>query len=525
MSKVPYGNGKIFTAQDETTFVSAMILENGKVIWTGDTKDLEGEYIDLNGKTVVPGFIDSHIHPMYVGAIQEQVSCMAPDVNNIEEMIEALKKSINHEYENSWVEGWGFDESQLEEGRTPTKEDLDKVSTTHSVQVTRSDFHSRVVNSKALELAGITNDTKDIPGGIIERDKNGEPTGFLLEGAAKLIDKIKPPATLEQNAQSLAKLTNRFAKLGITGVTEIMAMPNDYDIYIKAAKRGFKQRLGMYYHWKQFKDSNSGELVGIKNEENQIRINGIKLFMDGSISGHTAFMKEPYPNSDDRGFTVGSQDELLEAYEYAKTRGLQWAIHAMGDAAIQLIIDTFKDKEPWVEGGPSVRIEHCTVLSRDMIEEINKYGIGLTQQIIFFYAEYDSYRKNLDEQRFNQTYGLKSVYDNVEYFALSSDSPATLWPVAEDVFISLKAAVTRKAYNGQNINEDEKITVPQAVLLYTKKAAVVIKLPNTGQLIPGYNGDFVVLDKDIFTIDEENLDNVQVLQTYICGELVYQKVQ
>lgn len=503
-----------------------MIVENGKVAWTGNTHDLQEEFIDLKGKTVVPGFIDSHIHPIYVASVQEQIACMPPMVNSIEEMIRALKESINPSDPTAWIEGWGFDESKLLEGRTPTKEDLDRVSTSQPVQVTRSDFHSCVVNSKALELAGITRDTAEVPNGIIQRDTSGEPTGFLIEDASYLIKAVKPAVSTEEKVESLVNLSRRFASFGLTGVTEVMGMmdpSDDYFMYKAAAERGFKQHLGIYYHWRNFKASGSDQLTATQSSEDQIRINGLKLFLDGSMSGHTAYMKEPYPNTDDRGFTVGSQDELLEAYEYAKTRGLQLSIHAMGDASIQLIIDTFRNKAPWVEGGPSVRIEHATVLSPEMIQEIKEAGIGLTQQIIFFYAEYDSYRKNLDDKRFNQTYGLKSVYDQVEHFALSSDSPATLWAVPEDVFVSLKAAVTRKAHEGQDINQAEKITVPQAVLLYTKKAAILSKLANTGQLIPGYEADFVVLDQDIFTIPGDYLDLVHVEQTFIGGELVYQK--
>lgn len=138
-----------------------------------------------------------------------------------------------------------------------------------------------------------------------------------------------------------------------------------------------------------------------------------------------------------------------EIYEYAKDRSLQIIIHAMGDSAIQLIIDYFKDKPEWIEGAPSVRIEHCSILSDDMIDEMAEAGIGATMNIDFMYAEYDSWRKNLDDRRFAMATRIKSAYNKIEHLALASDSPATLWAVPEDVFMSLKAAVTRKAHGGR----------------------------------------------------------------------------
>lgn len=518
-----YANGKIFTGQDETRFVSALGVADGKFVWTGETAEIKGEYIDLEGKTVLPGFIDSHIHPVYVASVQNQVPCMPPFVNSIDDMVQALKKTVDDTDPDSWIDGWGFDESKLAEGTTPTKEDLDRVSTTHPVQIIRSCFHARVLNSRALEIAKINRDTPDIPEGIIEKDDNGEPTGALYEAAHWYVENFRKPVTRENSIKAIVDLTHRFASLGITGVTEVMGRPEDYEMYMDAKKTGFKQHIAIYNKFKDYMDSGRAEIKYTDDPEETVRFTGLKFFLDGSISGHTAFMKEPYPNSKDRGIPLGSEKEMDEMYEYAKDRNLQIIIHAMGDSAIQFIIDYFKDKASWVEGAPSVRIEHCSILSDEMIDEIGSAGIGVTMNVDFLYAEYDSWRKNLDDKRFNMATRLGSSYGKIEHLALASDSPATLWAVPEDVFMSLKAAVTRKAHGGQDINQAEKISVDQAILLYTKRAAIVCNIPLTGQIIPGYHADFIILDKDIFNISSEDIDKVKVVETFIKGEQIYKK--
>jgi predicted amidohydrolase YtcJ len=179
-------NGKIFTGRSEHDFVSTFKVADGRITWTGDASDVaDAEAIDLAGKTVLPGFIDIHTHPSYVAMTVNAVPCTVPVVNNIPEMIEALKKHPNFgKGERAWIEGWGYDESKLAEHRTPTAEDLDRVSTTQPVYVMRSDCHSGICDTRALEIAGITRDTPDPEGARFGRYENGEPNGVLQEHAA-----------------------------------------------------------------------------------------------------------------------------------------------------------------------------------------------------------------------------------------------------------------------------------------------------------------------------------------------------
>ena len=345
-----------------------------------------------------------------------------------------------------------------------------------------------------------------------------------MENANNLVEKVKPKKDFETNVKSVVRAGQHFLELGITSATEMMALVAPYsylDIYRQAEKEGFKQHIALYVLWEDMKANGITEFKQ-SDLKGRTRIAGIKLFMDGSISGQTAAMKKPYPGTDNCGVPKCTKETLLEVYEFAKKYGIQISIHVMGDAGIQLIIDTYKEFEPWVENGPSVRIEHASILSKEQIKEINDYKMAVIPQVIFFFAEYDSYRENLDDERFYQTYVVKSMYDNIEYTALSSDAPATTWAEPDNVFTSIKAAVTRNAYNGKEINLDEKVTVPQAILLYTKKGNDVCIFNNVGMLQPGYEADFIVLDQDIFTVNPNEIDKIKVVETFIFGEKVFE---
>jgi predicted amidohydrolase YtcJ len=185
------------------------------------------------------------------------------------------------------------------------------------------------------------------------------------------------------------------------------------------------------------------------------------------------------------------------------------------------------DKEPWMDGDmPSVRLEHATLLDKDQLRRINeaKMNFGVVTQIIFFFAEYDSYFQNLSEGQFQRAYPVKTFYEELDLVALSSDAPATTWADPDNVFVSIKTAVDRRAYNGADVVQEEAITVPQAVRLYTARSAELASYQDVlGQIAEGFEASFIVLDRDIFTIDVEEIDQTLVEQTWIRGEKVFER--
>jgi predicted amidohydrolase YtcJ len=520
----------VFTGEAETQFVSAFQVTDGAFSWVGDSLDVAGkDAVDLGGRTVLPGFLDIHTHPAFMSMLIDAVACLPPTVNNIPELIAALK---THEDfggdQDTWIEGWGYDESRLTERRTPTAHDLNQVSTTQPVFLRRSDGHSAICNTRALALAAITRDTPDPQGARFERDANGAPNGVLTEvAAAQAVYVHKPAATYAEQVSRLARLDAHFAERGIVAIADLLATIAPYpplQLFRDAAEQGLRTQVALYYGWPELSEAPIPDLTD-SDRQGRVKFAGLKLFMDGVISNRTAWITETYPHFDDHGIRIASDHQLQSAAAWARRNEVQLAIHAMGDRALQHVIDLFAEDEPWMGDPPSIRLEHATLLTRNQIDQINnaQMSFGVISQMIFFFAEYDSYAHNLSSAQFQRAYPIRTCYDHLPSAALSSDRPATTWADADNVFTSIKAAVLRNAYDGADIGQAEAITVAQAILLYTGRAQRLAPLDRVGLISPGYESSFIVLDRDIFTIPAVEVDQVQVCETYIQGERVFQR--
>ncbi|WP_246096788.1 amidohydrolase [Psychrobacillus soli] len=525
MIRVMFINGKIFTSNIEKKNANAMIIQNGHIEWIGnqeEIQDFEGVAIDLKGRRVLPGIIDAHMHPLLLANFSKQIACTPPVVYSIVDMIRELTTMV----EEDWIEGWGYDEGKLKEGRAPNRQDLDQVSIDKPIVVTRTCGHIISVNSKALSIAGINKDTPDPAGGKIDRDKNGEPTGVLRESARLLVLNRMPQISMEENASRLAELTKSLYAHGITSITDLMAShkPMDYvDVYTLAREKGLTQNVVLYYMWHDLK---MNPILNAENTDrkNPIHIGGVKLFADGSVSGRTAWVNPPFLGDEDNyGISTTSENELLEAAEYAKKHGVQLVVHAMGEQAIDLIVNTFYGKEAWLQDGPSIRIEHAAMPTLQAIERAAEIGIAFVPQPIFLYAEIESYLNNLGSDRTKTTYPVKTMLNSGIPVAFSSDAPATAWADPVNPFVGIKSAVTRAAYDGTNTGDTEKIDIETAIELYTRGAQYITRLPYVGQLKEGYRADFIVLNKDILEISSEEIDKISVEATFLKGELVYLK--
>jgi hypothetical protein len=245
--------------------------------------------------------------------------------------------------------------------------------------------------------------------------------------------------------------------------------------------------------------------------------------MDGAYSNRTAWVDEAYPDSHEHGMRLTSDERALAAAEWARRNKVQVAIHAMGDAAINRVLDLFADQEPWLTDRPCIRIEHASLVSSDMIARIAsaRMSIAVISHTIFYFAEYDSYERNLTDAQARIAYPIKSFYDGLPHAALASDCPATAWSDADNVFVSVKAAVTRRAYTGADIGSHEATTVAQALLLYTGRARGIAPLDDVGLIDNDFEASFVVLDRDVFTLPADEIDQVRVVQTWIAGKQVY----
>ncbi|WP_342041772.1 amidohydrolase [Bacillus sp. OTU2372] len=522
-------NGKIFTANLELPYASTMIVRDGSIAWIGEALDLEnieGDCVDLKGQRVLPGLIDAHMHPLWLANASTQIACTPPLVNSIADLIEQIRNSCQSNETGKWIEGWGYDEGKLSEGRAPTRWDLDEAAADIPIIISRTCTHIAVVNSKALELAGITRDTPDPPGGKIDRDQNGELTGILRENAKDLVLRIMPAKSLEENAASLSELGDFLLSHGITAITDLSSRtePIDYlEMYQTAAEKGLNQRTVLYYLWDDLKDKPLLLPDKIKRE-NQIRIGGIKLFSDGSVSGKTAWVNPPFLGEEENyGIQTTTKEELLAAATAAEQNDIQLVVHAMGEQAIELIIDTFYGKKGWLTDGPSIRIEHAAMPTPQAILRAAETGIAFVTQPIFVFAEIESYYKNLGFERTKETYPIPSMLEAGIKVAFSSDAPATAWADPVNPFVGIKSAVTRLAYNGADTGQKQRIDVITAIMLYTKSAQEITRIPHVGQLAVGNHADFIVLNQDILEISIDMIDTVLVQETYLAGNLVFQR--
>lgn len=533
--KKAYINANIFTADDDTPFVTAFSTKDGFIQWTGDTENLSDDdfdqVVDLKGRTVIPGFVDAHMHPIMLADFSKKISCLPPAVCSISDLTAEIKKvrsSLSSDA-NVWIEGWGYDEGKLAEGRSPSRYDLDAGCSDLPVSIIRTCGHIRCVNSKALALAGIDRNTPDPPGGEIERDEAGEPTGVLKENARNLISAVMPAASEAQTVDQICDLGRLLLSQGIVAITD-MGNLNDvdpYGCYEKAAGQGFAQEVGIYYFWENFCGSPDLDKIFASERfspSKQVRAAGLKLIGDGSFSGHTAWVDPPYLNSDDCGICVCSDELLNSAISFCKEKGCQLSVHAMGGKTIDYMVDRLSAEDSWsASNAPYARLEHVTEPSDRAVAKAAENGLYFVTQPIFLYCEIESYLTNLGAERTKKTYPLRTLLDRGVRLALSTDAPATSWAVPSDPFSNLKAAVTRTAYDGTDCGAAQRLDIETAIKLYTRQSAIVSGFEKLGMLVPGYKADFAVLNQDIFSVPPRDIDKVQVLTTYIKDRLVYEK--
>lgn len=533
MNSCIYENGKIFTSDKEKLYAEAMLVQDGMIRKVGTKEEIEElapqdcPKVDLQGHRVIPGFVDAHMHPLMLADFSKQISALPPKIHSIAELIEAVREQREKQGPGKWCLGWGYDEGKFAEHRSINRWDLDKGCSDSPVSIMRTCGHIRCVNSKALELAGIDRNTPDPDGGEIERDENGEPTGVLKENARNLITPFMPVSDRETAVENLAELGQLLTSQGIVAVTDMGNLDDgdNYPLYQDAVKKGFLQEVGVYYMWDFYMDNKDFKIPEERfDKDQQIFVSGLKLIGDGSVSGRTAWMAEPYLGTDSCGISVCSDRQMETAIDFCKKNHCQLSMHAMGTKAIERVVDRAAVEEKWNKGPePYVRVEHLTLPSEDSIRKAAEKGIGFVTQPIFLYAEIESYLTNLGTERMKTCYPVKHMLESGVNLCFSTDAPATSWAVPSDPFPNIKGAVTRRAYDGTDCGDDQAVDIETAIILYTKKSAEMVGFEKLGQLKEGYKADFVVLDKDILEIPAEEIDTVQVDKTYIGGRCVYQK--
>ena len=513
-------NGKVVSVDEEFSIHSTIVVSDGKVVELGDASLLDKyEAVtvrDLDGKTLIPGFIDSHTH--ISGDPQRYINLS--EITSIAEMQDLIRAKAEELGAGEWITGYGWSEDELAEGRKPLRGDLDIAAPRNPVTLTRAGGHSAVVSTSALGLAEINNNTPDPEGGVIERDENGVANGIIRE-RQNIVGRLVPDSTYEELLASLEiNLGNLLAK-GITSITDASTAPDEYAMWEELyAKPDVKlPRSAVQFQWFDPEGiSEVKERVGDGNEF--LRIGPIKVFADGGFTGPAAFTKEPYLNQGDyRGYLNMPAEELVAHINEIHDAGWQMGVHAIGDAAIELVVDTLADA---LTRNP--REDHRTYLnhfsmrpSDETMETMAEHGIHITQQPNFTYTLEGRYVANLDGWRLEHNNPLRSPMDHGIHVAISSD----ILPIGP--LVGIYAAVTRKGMSGRVFGADEAISIEEAIAGYTIKGAYLgFEEDIKGSLEPGKLADMLVLSDDILTIDPEEIMDIEIEQTYVGGELVYQ---
>ncbi|WHY91666.1 amidohydrolase [Neobacillus cucumis] len=523
-------NGEVITVNQKDEIHRAVAVKGREIIAVGSTeeilrlKDDDSKVIDLNGRTLLPGFIESHLHISLYGTNQLSVSCKDESVQSISDLLEKLKEKAKETPKGEWVRAWGYNDQTIADGRFPTKEELDTVSTEHPIMVVRACNHISTVNSLGLQIASIDKNTPDPEGGKIVRGADGEPNGLLLENAHMQVFQIAGFTRDElQKAHSIA--SGDFAKKGITsihdatgyGVSNIEALKQDSESGV-IKQRVYAMVGALNEPEKVIKHFLATDLK-TKDGNDRFKYGPVKLFLDGSSSGPTIWTREPYDSDlNNYGIHYYQQEEIEEIFIPAHQKGWQITSHAQGDAAIDMLLTCIeKANSLYPREDARHRIEHAGIAQPDLIERMKKQGVIPTPNPAFFFEYGDIYSKNYGK-RSSQMYPLHSYLEAGVPAAIASDCPVTDF----NPLRGIHSAITRIAPSGSVLGEQERIGLLEAIRMITWNGAHASFSENeTGSIEPGKLADIIILDRSILKAKTDEIPSIQVVYTMIDGEIVY----
>lgn len=539
--KTAYINGNVISENEKNEKFEAFAVEDGMIVKTGTSEeikkyqDLGYEFKDLHGKTVIPGFNDSHLHLLNYAYSLTKIDCNG--MTSIEEIVEKSRKYIEDGQipAGKWVQGRGWNQVFLKENRPPSRDDLDRISTEHPIVFTRVCEHMVAVNTKALMVAGIDENTPNPEGGEIERDESGRLTGMLKETARYLIYKIIPPKTVEEIKDMLEGAVRVASSYGVTS-----AQTDDFETFsdkdwrkvIKAYEELIEEgRLHIRIYeqcllpeitrLKEFLDS--GYCTGRGNEF--FKIGPLKLLTDGSLGGRTAYLSRPYFDAPDRrGIPVFTQEELDELIITAHTRGMQLVCHGIGDGAMNMILDSFeKAQKTMPKKDARMGIIHVQITDEKIINRFKDQDVLAYLEPVCMNSDLHISEDRVGPELAKTSYNYRTFCDKGIVTPMSSDCPVD----SLNPFDNMYVGVNRKDYKGYPEGgwmPEQKLTVEQMLKGFTIQGAYAsFEDQVKGSIEPGKIADFLILSDDPLNIDPELLRSVQVEETYLGGQCVYNR--
>lgn len=534
-------NGKVVTMNALKPRAEAVAVENGKIIKVGTNEEVlaiknnRSKIIDLDGKMLVPGFNDSHMHLLHYAKNSQTI-----DLSNSKSIVEIIERSKTFILNNSlklgqWIQGRGWNQECFYDKCFPTRYDLDKISTEYPIALTRACYHVVVTNSKALEVADITKDTRQVEGGYFDVDERGEPLGIFRENAQYLIyDKIQEP-DIDSIKDMIKTSCYKALRQGITSIQtdDFNALPSkDFRKVLQAYMELDKEHqlpiriyeqclLSNINHLRRFLDS--GYRTGQGSEF--FKIGPLKILGDGSLGARTACLCKPYKDDPSNcGISLYTQEELDKLVMAAHNAGMQIAIHCIGDKTMYMAFESLeKAKKQNPMGGTRHGIIHCQITDEILLDKFKELDIIAYIQPIFIGHDLHIVENRIGKERTKTSYNWKSLLDKGVHVTFGSDCPVEPFDVLPNIY----AAVTRKDLAGYPENgwlKEQKLTVDQSLYSYTLGAAYASFEENIkGSIEIGKLADMVVLSDNIYEIEPDKIKDVKVEMAFVGGKLVYNK--
>lgn len=532
MSTLILYNGPIYTLDPQQPIARAVAIRDGRILAVGTEGRVQAaaaggrsEGINLQGRAVVPGLTDAHVHILMQGQASQEVQLGGAP--SLDEALQRIVSRLRSLPADAWLHGGGWDH-QLWGGRWPGRIELDAVCANRPAALARKDGHSLWVNSRALELAGITDETPNPPGGQIQRTRDGEATGILIETAMDLVRAVMPPPTDDERLEALRIALREALSYGITSLhippgtdpsngpitlrdlqtlRERDALNTRCLVHLAGAHLDYAIELGLHSglgdHW--------------------LRIGGLKLFADGSLGSESAEMLTHYEGRRHFGIAVIEQHELEAIVARANAGGISVVIHAIGDAANRKVLDAIEKARP--TAGKLIlpnRIEHCQVLHPKDIPRFAKLGVIASMQPIHCTSDMEM-ADSLWGPRCAHAYAWREILDSGATLAFGSDAPVE----SMNPWLGLHAAVTRQRPEGLPQGgwyPEQCLSVTEALSAYCHGPALCSgEQAEKGRIAPGMLADLAVLTGDPFRSAPGNLHAITAAMTIVDGRVVYER--
>ena len=523
-------NANVITIDTSRPRAQALAMTHGRFAGVGSNEDMEGligpgtKVLDLGGKTVLPGFIDAHIHVLSSGI--RHVMAADCDVPTLKQVQAGLKERAGKTPAGQWVQGFKFDDTKTDrtasnEGRHLYRDDLDAVTTAHPILVAHRAGHVYYMNTAALEAAGFNDETPDPPGGRLGRDPDtGRLNGMIFERA---IDPVRfdliPVETEEVRREGLRTICGMLNRAGLTSVHDARVTAEEFQTYQDGKAAGeLSLRVYALMWYPQFPALRD---AGIKSGlgDDLLRIGGIKMVADGAIATRTAYLSQPYEGSQcDHGILAMEQDEIEEQVMAMHRAGFQVCIHANGDLTIDMVLTAYeKAQKAYPRVNTRHRIEHCTLVNEDLLMRMKALGCIATPFCTYVYHHGEKMRY-YGEQRLEWMFAQRSFIDTGVVSTGATDYP----PGPFEPLLGIQSCVTRTDSTGKEWGVNQRVSVEEALRLYTLNGAYAsFEEDSKGSIETGKLADLVVLGSDPNKVDPLGIKDIAVERTIVGGETVY----